>query len=87
MVGSRVEEARGEENAEVVISRLLPDGTPGRKAMPPGGSGFISCDNDDPTATNMWTLLNEAGIDRGSDYVAWNVVPWYIGTETGVLLA
>ena len=52
---------------------------PGPKATPPQGSGFVSADNDDQTAKNMWTLLREAEIDRGSEYVAWNVVPWYLG--------
>jgi uracil-DNA glycosylase len=52
---------------------------PGPKAAPPNGSGFVSCDNNDQTAQNMWTLLNEAGVDRASEYVAWNVVPWYVG--------
>jgi hypothetical protein len=52
---------------------------PGPRATPPAGSGFVSADNDDQTAQNMWTFLREAGIDRGEQYVAWNVVPWYIG--------
>ena len=29
----------------------------------------------------MWNLLREAGIDRAREYVAWNIVPWYIGDE------
>ncbi len=41
----------------------------------------MSCDNDDPSAENMWNLLREAGIDRAREYVAWNIVPWYIGDE------
>jgi hypothetical protein len=52
---------------------------PGPKSAPPAGSGFVSTDNNDQTATNMWHLLKEAGIDRSTDYVAWNVVPWYVG--------
>jgi hypothetical protein len=52
---------------------------PGPKAAPPAGSGFVSADNNDQTAQNMWLLLKEAGIDRSSEYVAWNVVPWYVG--------
>jgi hypothetical protein len=47
-----------------------------------GGSGFISPDNNDMTAQNMWTLLREAKIDRATDVVTWNVVPWYLGTDT-----
>ncbi|HVA18915.1 MAG TPA: uracil-DNA glycosylase [Solirubrobacteraceae bacterium] len=43
------------------------------------GSGFVSPDNDDHTAQNMWTLLQEAHIDRRREIVTWNVVPWYVG--------
>jgi L-seryl-tRNA(Ser) seleniumtransferase len=53
---------------------------PGRRGTHQG-SAFVSCDNDDPTAENMWSLLREAGIDRARDYVAWNIVPWYVGDE------
>lgn len=53
---------------------------PGPRATPPAGSGFVSADNDDQTAQNMWMFLRGAEIDRGEEYVAWNVVPWYVGT-------
>lgn len=46
-----------------------------------GGSGFVSSDNDDRTAENMWRLLREAGIDRRREVVTWNVVPWYLGDD------
>jgi uracil-DNA glycosylase len=54
---------------------------PGRRAR---SSGFISPDNDDGSAANMWDLLNEAKIVRASDVVTWNVVPWYIGDATRI---
>jgi hypothetical protein len=57
---------------------------PGPKATPPAGSGFISADNDDQTAQNMWQFLQEAGIDRAAEYLAWNVVPWYVGDGTRI---
>jgi hypothetical protein len=57
---------------------------PGRRATAKQGSGFISADNDDPTAANAWRLYREAGIDRRSDVVVWNVIPWYIGTDHAV---
>jgi hypothetical protein len=44
------------------------------------GSGFISPDNDDPTAENTWTLMLDAGLDRRW-CINWNVVPWYVGTD------
>jgi hypothetical protein len=54
-------------------------GQSGPKARP--GSGFISADNDDPSAENMWHILREAGVDRTSEYTAWNIVPWYLGSD------
>jgi hypothetical protein len=51
---------------------------PGPKTVPEwGGSGFISVDNNDPTAQNMWTARNDTGLH---DHVlAWNIVPWVLG--------
>lgn len=54
---------------------------PGRRADAAHGSGFISADNDDPSAQNMWGFFREAGIDRRRDIVAWNIVPWYLGDD------
>jgi hypothetical protein len=54
---------------------------PGRRgATVRSGSGFISPDNDDPTAQSTWTLMRDAGIDRRLA-VNWNVVPWYLGSD------
>ena len=52
---------------------------PGPKAV---ASGFISRDNPDPTARNLKNLLVEAGIER-KETALWNLVPWYIGNESG----
>lgn len=49
---------------------------PGAKAV---ASEFISRDNPDETAKNVFLLSKEAGIDRRRT-VLWNVVPWYIGS-------
>ena len=46
-------------------------------------SRFISRNNPDPTAKNICRLLAEAGILR-TDTLLWNVVPWYVGTDTRV---
>ena len=43
-----------------------------------GGSGFISMDNDDPTAQNVFYLTREADVPREWT-AAWNIVPWYVG--------
>jgi uracil-DNA glycosylase len=54
---------------------------PGRRADAAQGSGFISPDNDDKSAQNMWGFFRDAGIERRRDVVAWNIVPWYLGDE------
>jgi hypothetical protein len=57
---------------------------PGRRADAVHGSGFISADNDDRSAENMWSIFREAGINRARDIVAWNIVPWYLGDENRI---
>jgi hypothetical protein len=59
---------------------------PGPRAVGPGGprpsaagSGFISADNNDPTAETTWRLLQEAGVVRSRELASWNIVPWYVG--------
>ncbi len=44
------------------------------------GSGFISRDNDDPTAESTFRFMEVAGIRR-QDTVLWNVVPGWNGTR------
>ena len=56
---------------------------PGRRADAAQGSGFISADNDDKSAENMWGFFRQAGIDR-REVVAWNIVPWYLGDESRI---
>ncbi|MER7795897.1 uracil-DNA glycosylase [Microbacterium sp. NPDC096154] len=41
------------------------------------GSGFISVDNDDATAANIWQARSDAGLHSGC--MLWNIVPWYLG--------
>lgn len=53
---------------------------PGPKAK---GSGFVSRDNPDETAKNIWTMSREAGLNR-TDSVIWNVCPWYVGTPSRI---
>lgn len=49
----------------------------------PGGravkSGFISRNNPDETARTFFELNERAGLDRCLT-VAWNIVPWYLGS-------
>lgn len=53
---------------------------PGAKAI---RSGFISRNNPDETAKNFFELTAQAGIPR-SRSVVWNIVPWYIGSESRI---
>jgi hypothetical protein len=41
------------------------------------GSGIISVDNSDQTATNCWRARSEAGLV--ADVMHWNLVPWFLG--------
>ncbi|MFT2691491.1 uracil-DNA glycosylase [Clavibacter zhangzhiyongii] len=41
------------------------------------GSGFLSVENDDPTAERQAALFSEHGI-RDRDVLPWNAYPWYI---------
>jgi uracil-DNA glycosylase len=44
------------------------------------GSGFISRDNDDPTAEAILFFMEQADIERGLS-ILWNTVPWWNGTR------
>ena len=55
--------------------------SPGPKAAPPLGSGFISPHNNDQSAENMWGIQREVGINRREELCTWNVVPWYVPRE------
>ena len=48
---------------------------PGSKAV---GSGFVSRNNPDETASNFFAANVEARLPR-SRTVTWNAIPWYIG--------
>lgn len=50
----------------------------GRSKRP--GSGFISRNNDDPTAEATFRFMEQAGIARGRS-VIWNVIPWWNHTR------
>jgi hypothetical protein len=44
------------------------------------GSGFISRDNDDPTAEATFRFQEKAGLNR-KDVLLWNLIPWWNGTR------
>jgi hypothetical protein len=52
---------------------------PGRKTFPPKGSGFISRNNNDPTARAVHKFMLQAEVPRHG-VVLWNTVPWWNGT-------
>ena len=53
---------------------------PGPKAGGIKGSGFLSIENDDPSAERMGQFLGEAGINY-RQVVPWNAYPWYINSD------
>lgn len=57
------------------VLTLLRD--PGPATQDTLGSGFLSIENDDPTAARLNELLASAGLGA-SDTVLWNAYPWYI---------
>lgn len=63
-------------NAEVLF--LLE--APGPRAVK---SGFVSRNNDDPTARNFLALNHEAGITREGT-IMWNIVPQYLGDVNSI---
>jgi uracil-DNA glycosylase len=72
----------GDGGVEAKILWLLE--APGPKAtVERGGSGFISCDNNDGTAQNTFETRAEAGVVR-KDVVHWNAIPCYLGTNTKI---
>ena len=52
---------------------------PGRMTAGQSGSGFISRDNDDPTAAATFEFMQQAAIPRELTII-WNVIPWWNGT-------
>lgn len=53
---------------------------PGPMTDSEGGSGFISRNNDDPTAQATFDFMQRSGIPRNLT-VSWNVIPWWNGTR------
>lgn len=53
---------------------------PGPKTSREGGSGFISRNNDDPSAEATFQFMQAAGLPRELT-VTWNVIPWWNGTR------
>ncbi len=46
-------------------------------------SGFVSMNNPDETAKNLFEISRMAGIDR-KRIIIWNTVPWYIGSGSKI---
>lgn len=51
-----------------------------------GGSGFLGCENDDPSAQVVAECLDAAGIDQ-SDVISWNAYPWFLPEQGGVTVS
>ena len=63
-------------NAHVLLVLEAP-GPMTNALNPRPGSGFISSDNDDSTAENLWHARQAAGLVDNT--LLWNIVPWYPG--------
>ncbi|NOJ60898.1 PDDEXK nuclease domain-containing protein [Arthrobacter sp. 260] len=50
---------------------------PGSRSSASRGSGIISIDNNDGTAANWFTLIQQAALPREA-FASWNIVPWYL---------
>ncbi|WP_448072463.1 hypothetical protein [Georgenia yuyongxinii] len=61
---------------------------PGPRAAGARGSGFISCENDDPTAQRIATVYADVGLAH-AHVVPWNAHPWYVhdGLKNGLTTA
>ena len=57
-------------------------GSPGPGTFPPRGSGFVSRNNNDPSARACWDLMRQAAIPR-KDTVSWNTVARASGGKSG----
>lgn len=66
-------------NARVLVVMEAPGPMTNALNLRPG-SGFISVDNDDLTAANMWRARQQVGLDDG--VLHWNIVPWYLGNAS-----
>jgi hypothetical protein len=69
----------GGVNAQILFLFEKP-GPMTAESGPRTGSGFISRDNDDPTAEATFNFMKRAGIPRELT-VIWNIVPWWNGTR------
>lgn len=48
-----------------------------------GGSGFIGCENDDPTAELLAVCLDDAEVTQ-RQVIPWNSYPWFLPDQKGV---
>ena len=67
---------------EAMVLLLFQD--PGRMTnQASGGSGFIGCENDDPSAETLAVCLDEAMVTQ-RQVLPWNAYPWYLPEQAGV---
>ena len=53
------------------------------EAPGPKAKDFVSSDNADETAKNIWTMTREVGLDRTA-CILWNVCPWFVGSAAKI---
>lgn len=74
--------ADGGVNASIIFLLEKPGPMTSSARAGRSGSGFISRDNDDPTAEATFNFMIQAGIPREKT-VLWNLVPGWNGTLHG----
>ena len=72
--------ADGGTNASIIFLLEKPGPMTSSAREGRSGSGFISRDNDDPTAEATFNFMIQAGIPRGQA-VLWNLIPGWNGTR------
>ncbi|WP_250005689.1 uracil-DNA glycosylase [Actinoplanes sp. M2I2] len=63
---------------DAVVLSVLRD--PGPMTQVGKGSGFLSIENDDPTAEQQCVAFAQVGL-RAADITPWNAYPWYINRK------
>lgn len=80
LAGGRSVPAFDPDDAGVAARVLFVLEAPGPMSAAGKGSGFISPDNNDQTAANIWHARNAAGLVQGALHT--NLTPWYLGAAS-----
>ena len=85
MLGFYPDRTTGEGADNVSAARATGSQTK-KRVLITGGSGFIGCENDDPSAETLALCLDQAGVEQ-RQVTPWNAYPWYLPEQAGVTAA